>query len=93
MGKSSQALRKGPAEDTPHLSFGGTATGFRVDHLSFTNMQTAGMAASGALVGLFDHVTCTYDFKQCFVVNHDAWNGNTFGDGSWATSITWGGAT
>jgi hypothetical protein len=73
-----------------HIGLQGSSKAFRVDHLKFTNMQTAGIRVNGDLYGVIDHNEFIYNFNQGIVVSHDGWGGAQFGDGSWAAPLTLG---
>lgn len=81
----------------PDIQLGGTAqfngssaSGFRIDHVTITNIQTTGISIEGRATGLIDHVTCSYDSKTCFRAVHTTWGGSDWGDGSWTAATDWG---
>ena len=80
---------QGDAPDTyvcngGHLNFNGTSTASRIDHLSFTNLQTSGIRMSGCVFGVIDHNTFNGTHKQGVIVQHDACGGASNGDYNWS---------
>ena len=76
-----------------HISLNGTATSFRVHHITFNPLQSTGVHVTGGqLYGLIDHLNTT-GYDQIMVsVRHTNWGGSNYGDGSWAAPLVWGGA-
>lgn len=73
-----------------HVSISGETRNFRIDHVTFTSMQTSGIRVSGRGIGVIDHCAFDGDFKQGVIVDHDTWDGGSWGDVSWATPSSLG---
>jgi len=70
----------------------GTSQNVRIDHVKFTQpgpgSWTGAIRIFGFVFGAIDH--CTFNLPygaQAVVVYHDAWNGATWGDGSFADAL------
>lgn len=71
----------------------GNSQNVRVDHMHFLNVYCVGVDIDGWMYGVFDHNL--FDLVAGSVnngvrVGHTTWNGDQFGDGSWADSTTFG---
>ncbi len=86
---------EGLAPDTPgdnkgHVIFEGEVRDVRVDHVSFRGLMMTGLSFTGHPTGVVDH--CSFDVDHIFGIGvaHDAWDGGSFGDSSWAERDTMG---
>jgi hypothetical protein len=68
-----------------HIVLAGTSKSFRVDHITAIPI-TVFIRARGDLWGVVDHVTNTGN-SGLIMVEHDAWGGSRYGDGSWAEQL------
>jgi hypothetical protein len=72
--------------------FNGTTKTFRFDHCKFDGIKNTFTSFRNAVCGVVDHnVFISNTAVTHIVIYHDTWDGKTFGDGSWATPIDWGG--
>src|SRR5207237_6398354 len=58
---------------------------FRIDHITFNNMQSTGIKVDGDAWGVVDHSTFNGNHKRGVFVLHTTWGGvGAWGDNSWA---------
>lgn len=86
---------QGGKVDTNHsfgaiLNIGGTCHAVRIDNCNFTLLNQYNIIFYGWVYGVVDH--CNFTLKQvtAIEVNHDAYGGGQYGDGSWAAPDNWG---
>jgi hypothetical protein len=86
-----QGSEADPGVCSSHVRLEGASHSFRVDHISFNNMQTYGIKVHGDLWGVIDHNTFNGNHKAGIYVAHESW-GSTgkYGDNSWAQADTIG---
>ena len=64
---------------------------FRLDHITFNNMQTTGIKLDGDAWGLIDHCMFNGDHKRGVLIHHTTWGKvGAWGDSSWAQPDTLG---
>lgn len=72
------------------VAVGGTCFAFREDHCYFNQLYATYNVISGWINGVADHNTNVMQYKQAYVVWHNAFNGVPYGDGSWAAPSSMG---
>jgi hypothetical protein len=80
---------QGRAVDTQrcaeHIKIVTNSHAFRVDHITFNNLQSAGISVDGDAWGVLDHLTMNGKQRRGIVVHHDNWGQvGAWGDNSWA---------
>ncbi len=88
---------EGLAEDTAnnnhgHVRFQGNVADSRVDHVTFRGLKNAGVTFAGHPSGVVDHCSFDGDHEEAVWVSHESWDGGGYGDSSWASPPTLGGA-
>jgi hypothetical protein len=64
---------------------------FRIDHITFNNMQSTGIKVDGDGWGLIDHSTFNGKHRRGVLIHHTTWKQvGGFGDNSWAQPDTMG---
>ena len=72
--------------------FRGTTKTFRLDHCKFDGVRNRSTVFRNALCGVIDHnIFIARTANQQITIYHDSWGGQSWGDGSWASPIDWGG--
>jgi len=76
--------------------FSGSTKTFRVDHCKFDGIYNRSLYFRGSACGVIDHCTFANPQVPVFTFYHDAWvnpdgKPGSWGDGSWASPIDWGG--
>jgi hypothetical protein len=70
----------------------GNSKTVRIDHCKFYRVHNRSIYIRGAVCGVIDHCAFVTDTGEAFIaLFHDAWGGKSWGDGSWASPIDWGG--
>jgi hypothetical protein len=69
----------------------GTCKAVRIDHCRFNRVHNRCIFLRNAICGVIDHCTFITNTGGAITIFHDAWDGKSWGDGSWATPIEWGG--
>jgi hypothetical protein len=69
----------------------GTTRTFRLDHCKFDSLNNRATYFRNAVCGVLDHNVFISRRSTQITIFHDAWDGKSFGDGSWATPLDWGG--
>jgi hypothetical protein len=81
-----------PGQCSQHIRVAGASHSFRIDDITFSNMQTTAIATNGDLWGVIDH--CTFNGNRHLrgiLIQHDQWQEvGGFGDNSWAQPDTMG---
>lgn len=79
-----------PADNKGHVIFDGEVREVRVDHVTFLGLVMTGLSFSGHPTGVVDH--CSFDVDHIYGIGvaHDAWDGGSYGDSSWAERDTIG---
>jgi hypothetical protein len=75
------------------MCWNGESRSVRVDHCRFNGVQNACIRTGESVCGVIDHNTFILPANAAYaiVVYHSTWNGNQWGDGSWALAPDWGG--
>jgi hypothetical protein len=64
---------------------------FRIDHITFNNMQTTGISVDGDAWGVIDHSVFNGDERRGVLIQHSTWGQvGGWGDNSWAQPDTMG---
>lgn len=64
---------------------------FRIDHITFSNMQTTGIKIDGDAWGVIDHSTFNGNHRRGVLIHHTTWGQvGAWGDNSWAQPDTMG---
>ena len=76
------------------LCWSGESRAVRVDHCRFDGIRNANIRTGESVCGVIDHNTFILPANGAYalVVYHSTWNGNQWGDGSWALAPNWGGS-
>ncbi len=71
----------------------GESRAVRVDHCRFNGVRNVSIRTGESVCGVIDHNTFILPANGAYalVVYHSTWNGNQWGDGSWALAPDWGG--
>jgi hypothetical protein len=78
---------RGPVTDmnwNGAIVVGGTSKTWRIDGMKFQRLAAKAIVIYGDTYGVVDHSVFDQDFTNGVSVNHDNWNGKSYGDGSWA---------
>lgn len=78
------------SDSAQNFYLGGTCHALRIDHCDFIGLnQDHVLEFFGWIYGVIDH--CNFSLvSTAMLVHHDAYGGNSYGDGSWADSDRWG---
>jgi hypothetical protein len=89
------AFKGDPATRTkttkPRIQAAGNSHSFRIDHCTFDQLNGWHLSVDGFLWGVIDH--CRFNASRrgaVLSVMHRRWNGENFGNGSWADEPHWG---
>lgn len=72
--------------------FYGTTRTFRLDHCKFDGLNNRSTYFRNAVCGVLDHNVFISRRSTQITIFHEAWDGKSWGDGSWAKPIDWGGS-
>jgi hypothetical protein len=68
----------------------GNSHSVRIDHCTFDQLRGTNLALNGFLWGVVDHCRFNTASVHPITIQHNTWNGATFGNGSWADDAHWG---
>jgi hypothetical protein len=86
---------QGGAEDTNDyhgvIRVGGTGEALRIDHVKFDHLYTLNLELRGDVRGIVDHCEfVTGNWVEMVYLEHNAWGGQSYGDGSWSSPLSLG---
>ncbi len=80
-----------PGSCSEHIKAVTNSHAFRIDHITFNNMQSTGILVNGDAWGLIDHSTFNGDHKRGVLIHHTDWGQvGAWGDNSWSQPDTMG---
>jgi hypothetical protein len=66
----------------------GDSKSFRIDHVRFIATRVSALTITGSTYGVVDHSIFDFaGYNIILYVHHPSWNGQSFGDGSWADDL------